>query len=193
MPPHQQVELLVGAANFQVAFQGHRVVALHQRVQELMHADGLPGFEALAEVVSLHHAGHVVLGSQRNHAARAQRVAPFTVVANFGFGRVQHPAGLLVIRFGIGLNLLLRERWPRGVAARRVTDQCGEIANQKDHGVTQILQLTHFVEHHRVPQVDVWRRRVQPQFDAQRHATGHAAGQFLRPFMCRNQFFAAPQ
>jgi hypothetical protein len=34
---HQQVELLVGAAQLQVALQRHRVVALHQRVQELVH------------------------------------------------------------------------------------------------------------------------------------------------------------
>ena len=35
----EQVELLVGAAELEVALERDRVVALHQRVQELVHAD----------------------------------------------------------------------------------------------------------------------------------------------------------
>ena len=52
-----------------------------------MHADGCAGLEAVVEVVALHHPRHGVFGGQLNHAARAQRVAPFAVVANFGFCR----------------------------------------------------------------------------------------------------------
>ncbi len=39
MAAHQQVELLVGAAQLQVRLQGHRVIALQQRVQKLVQAD----------------------------------------------------------------------------------------------------------------------------------------------------------
>jgi hypothetical protein len=89
---HQQVELLVGAAQLQVALERHRVVALHQRVEELVHRDGGAALEALGEVVALHHAGHGVLGRQLDHAARAQRVAPLAVVAHLGPVQVQHQA-----------------------------------------------------------------------------------------------------
>ena len=40
---HQQVELLVGAAELDIGLQRHRVVALHQRIQEFMQRDGLVG------------------------------------------------------------------------------------------------------------------------------------------------------
>jgi hypothetical protein len=42
MATHQQVELLVGATQFKVALERHRVITLHQRVQELVHTDGVP-------------------------------------------------------------------------------------------------------------------------------------------------------
>src|SRR2546427_865085 len=60
----------------------------------------------------------------------------------------------------------------RSVAARRIADQGGEVADQEDHLVAQVLQLAHLVEHHGVAQMDVGRRRVQAQLDAQRHAGG---------------------
>jgi hypothetical protein len=37
MAAHEQIELLVGAAQLQVALEGHRVVALHQRVEKFVH------------------------------------------------------------------------------------------------------------------------------------------------------------
>ena len=37
----QQVEFLVGAAELDVGLHRHRVVALHQRVQQLVHGDRL--------------------------------------------------------------------------------------------------------------------------------------------------------
>ena len=43
----QQVELLVGAAQFDVGLQRHRVVTLHQRVEELMDGDRLVALKRL--------------------------------------------------------------------------------------------------------------------------------------------------
>jgi len=190
---HQQVELLVGAAQLDVALQGHRVVALHQRVEELVHADRLAGLEALGKVVALHHARHGVPGGQLDHAARAQGVRPFAVVAQLGLAGVQHLEGLLAVGFGVHADLLGRERRARAVAPGRVADQAGEVADQKDHLMPQVLQLAHLVQHHGVTQVDVGRRRVQPQLDAQRLAGGFGAGQLLQPVLLRQQFVASAQ
>ena len=82
-----------------------------------MHADTLAGGEALVEIIALHHSGYRVFGRQLNHAACAQRVAPFAVVANFGFAGIEHQAGLFVIRLGVFLNLLAGQRRAGGVAA----------------------------------------------------------------------------
>ena len=172
---YQEVEFLVGTAQLQIAFQRHAVVALHQRVEELVHADGLAAFEAVVKVVALHHARHRVAAGQLDHAARAQRVAPLAVVADLGFGRVQHQRGLLVISLGVGLDLLAGQRRAGAVAARRVANHGGEVADQENHLVPQVLQLAHFVEYHRVADVDVRRSRVQAQFDAQRGITSFGA------------------
>ena len=53
----QQVELLVGAADLDVRLKHHRVVCLHQRVQELVQAERLLFLEAAAEVVALQYPG----------------------------------------------------------------------------------------------------------------------------------------
>ena len=59
--------------------------------------------------------------------------------------------------------------------------------------MTQVLQLAHFVKHHRVPNVDIGSRRVQTQFDAQRNARGFRAGQFFQPVLLWDQLLTAPQ
>jgi len=156
-------------------------------------ADGAAVGEALVEVVALHHAGHGVLGRQLDHAARAQLVAPLAVVAHLGAGGVQHLGGLGVVGLGVDLDLLGRQRRARAVAARRIADQGGEVADQEDHLVAQVLQLAHLVEHHGVAQMDVGRRRVQAQLDAQRHAGGLGTGQLLHPVRLGQQLIHAAQ
>ena len=122
-----------------------------------MHADGGTGFEPVMEVVALHHARHGVLGGELDHAHRSQGQAPFAVVADLGFFRVEHQRGLLVISFSVFFDLLWCERRTGTVAARRVANQTGEVADQENDLVPQILQLAHFVEHHGMTDMDIWR------------------------------------
>ncbi len=191
--PHQQVKFLVGAAQLQVGLERHRVVALHQRVQKFMHGNRRAGLEAVVKIVALHHPRHGKFGRQLDHAGRAQRLTPFAVVANLGLGRIEHQTGLLVIGFGVELDLLGRQRRARVVAPGRVANQAGEVANQKDDLVAEVLQLAHFVQHHGVADVDIGRGRVQPQLDAQRLAAGLRARQLLHPLVLRQQLLHAAQ
>ena len=108
MAAHEQIEFLIGAAQLQVGLQSHRVVALHERVQKLVHANRGARLKAIVKIVALHHARHGVLGRQLNHAHGTQRQTPLAVVPDFGFGGVEHQAGLAVIGFGIGLDLFRR-------------------------------------------------------------------------------------
>jgi hypothetical protein len=64
LAPHQQVEFLVRAAHFHVALQRHRIVALRQRIEQLVHRDGNAVAQALGEIVALQHARHGVFASQ---------------------------------------------------------------------------------------------------------------------------------
>jgi hypothetical protein len=55
----------------------------------------------------------------------------------------------------------------------------------------EVLQLAHLVEHDRMPQVDVGRRRVQAELDAQGRAARAAAGQLGGKLGRDEQFIAA--
>ena len=122
-----------------------------------MHADGCSRFKTVMEVVALHHARHGVLGGELDHAHRTQGQAPFAVVSDLGFFRVEHQRGLLVISFSVFFDLLWCEGRTGTVAARRVANQAGEVADQENDLVPQILQLAHFVKHDGVTDMDVRR------------------------------------
>ncbi len=189
--PDQQVELLIGAAEFEVALERHRIKTLHQRVEQFVHGDGHALLEPLGEIVALQQSRQGVFGGQANHAIGAQRLAPLGVVANLGFLRVEHQAGLGVIGLGVGLDLLDRQRRAGGVAPGRIADARGEIADEKNDRVAQILQLPELVEHHGVADMNVGRGGVEAEFDAQRLAGLVAAGQFGDPVGLHQQFGAA--
>ena len=69
---------------------------------------------------------------------------------------------------GVGLHLLRRQPRARHVAPGRIADQTGEIADQEDHLVTELLKLAHLVDQHRVAQVQVGCRGIEARLDAQR-------------------------
>ena len=193
MTAHEQIELLIGATQFDVGLERHRVVALHQRVEEFVDADRVASVETLVKVVALHHARHGVAAGELDHAARAQLVTPLAVVANLGSGWVEHAAGLLVVGFGVGLDLFSCQRRARAVAAAGVANQAGEVANQEDHGMPQILQLPHLVQHHGMAQMNIGRGGIQPQLDAQRLAGILRTDELLDPIILRQQFLATAQ
>ena len=55
----------------------------------------------------------------------------------------------------------------------------------------QVLELPHLVEHHRVAQVDVGRRGIEPQLDAQRLAAAFGLGELAHPVVLGQQLVAA--
>ena len=67
-------------------------------------------------------------------------------------------------------DVLARQRLAGDVLAGRVADHPGEVADQEDHLVPQVLELPHLVEQHGMAQVQVRRGRVETGLDAQRAA-----------------------
>jgi hypothetical protein len=98
---HQQVEFLVGTAEFDVRFQGDRVVALHQRIQEFVDRDRLLRRIALGEIIAFEHACNRVLRGQLDHVGRGHLSEPFAVETHFGALAIEHLEHLL----GIGLRV----------------------------------------------------------------------------------------
>ena len=100
---------------------------------------------------------------------------------------------MLVIRLCVFFDLLWRERRTGIVTARRVANQTGEVADQENDLVTQILQLAHFVKHDGVTDMDVRRSRVEPQFDPQGLTRRLGFGEFFHPRVLGNELLATAQ
>ena len=175
----QQVELLVGATEFDVGAHRHRIVSLHQRIEEFVNRDRLVRPVALAEIVALEHARDGGGRRELDHAGGAERVAPLRVEANLGLLGVEDLEHLRLVRDGIGLDLRARQRRPRHVLACGIADQAGEIADEEHDVVPQFLELAHLVDEHRMAKVQVRRSRIEAGLDAQRPTAAEFPGQFI--------------
>ena len=60
----QHVELLVGASDLDIGFEGDRIVALDQRIQQLMQKSGLLVREALFKIVAFEQTCHADIRGQ---------------------------------------------------------------------------------------------------------------------------------
>ncbi|KPX14621.1 Adenosylhomocysteinase [Pseudomonas syringae pv. delphinii] len=186
LTPHQQIEFLIGAAQFDVSLQGHGVITLHQRVKELMDGNGLVAFIALVEIIALKHSRNRVLRGQANEIGRAEFVHPRRVERHLGLGRIENFEDLRLVGFGVIENLLAGERRTRGAFAARVADHAGEVTDQEDDLMSQILKLAQLVYKDRVTQVQIRRCRVETSLDTQRLAALELFDQFSldQEFIC---------
>ena len=71
---------------------------------------------------------------------------------------------------GILLDLLAGKLRARGVAAGRIADERGAVADDEGHLMPQILELAQLAQGHRVTQMDIGGRRIDPKLHVQRHA-----------------------
>jgi hypothetical protein len=65
-------------------------------------------------------------------------------------------------------------------APARVSDPRGEVADDQHDEVPGVLEVAQLAQHDGVPEVDVGRRRVDAQLDAQRASERELALQFAR-------------
>ncbi len=82
-----------------------------------MYRDRCASLEALGKIFAFQYAGDGIFCRKLDHAARAKRIRPFGVVADFGTGRIEHQTRLREVGLCIGLDLLPRQWWPGHVAS----------------------------------------------------------------------------
>ena len=171
----QQVELLVGAAELDVGLDRHGVVALEQRIEQLEHRDRLVGRVALGEVVALEQLGDGrACGRGRNRSSIAMSSHSLLRRTSVRLG-VEHLEGLALEGLGVGVDLLAREHRAGSPSARRVAHARGVVADDQDDRVAEVLELAQLAQDDGVAEVDVGRRRVDAELDAQRPALGELA------------------
>ena len=99
-----------------------------------------------------------------------------TSVASF----IEYAVDLLGVGCGVRRNLLRGQRRAHFVAPAWVADHAGKIADHELDRVSLPLKLPQLVDQHRVPEMQVGRRRIETGLDHQRLACGQALFERIR-------------
>ena len=99
---------------------------------------------------------------------------PFGVVADLGSLLVEDLEDLLLVGFGVLVDLFARQRLAGDVAAGGIADEGGEIADEKDDGMAELLEVAELAHEDGVAEMQVGRGGVKAGLNAQR-AAGFAA------------------
>ena len=90
---------------------------------------------------------------------------------------MQNLENLLLVGFGVFDHLIAAERLACDILAGGIADHAGEVADQKQGLMPQVLKLLHLVEQHRMPEMQVGRGGIEAGLDAQRPAFRQPLGQ----------------
>ena len=86
------------------------------------------------------------------------------------FFRIEEFEDLAPVCFCVRIDRLTGKLGTRCGLSRRITDQAGEVADEKNRDVAQFLEGAELTDHDRVPEMDVGRGRIGAEFHAQRFA-----------------------
>ena len=97
-----------------------------------------------------------------------RHVEPLAVAPHLGAIGVEHLERLLLEGDGVAVDLLGVEHGAQCRAPGGVPHPAGEVADDQHHVVAGVLELTQFLEHHGVSEVNIRRGGVDPQLHPQR-------------------------
>jgi hypothetical protein len=143
------------------------------------------------ELLALEHLRHCVFRHQPHKIIGCERAHPPPVEIDHGFLRIENLEHLRLVRLRILLDLLAAQRWTRSRAPRRIADHPGEIADQKDGGMPEILKVLQLAQHNGVAEMQIGRSRVHPQLNSQRLARSPRLLQLCAQFSLANNFRGA--
>ena len=117
------------------------------------------------KILPLQHPGHGVPGRQADEVLGLHGLHPAAVEVDDGLVRVQDFEDLALVGGGVGLDLLLGQGRPGLALARGVADEAGEVADEKNHLVPQVLEILELLNEHGVAQVQIRGGGVEPGLD----------------------------
>ncbi len=151
-----------------------------------MQRDRLAALVALLEFPPFEHLRHVVLGREPDPAETAERFQPFAVEANLRFLCVEDLEDLGLVRLGVALDFISRQRGPGLRPTCRIADERRKRSDDVDDRVAQILEVLHLADEHRVPEMQIGRSRIEPDFHDQRLAGGRESFELDAQLGCAN-------
>ena len=168
------VEELVGAAHFDVGVDADGVPALEQGVEEFVDGDGSAGLVAFGEGVAFEHLADGFPGGEFDDIKQVEFAEPFAVSADFEqfLFRAEDFHDLGEVGVGVAIDFFAAEDGPGGVSAGGVANAGGVVADDDDGFVAPVLELADDLERDAVTEVDIGRRGVHAEFDAEGFARG---------------------
>ena len=108
MATDNQIELLIGTAEFDIRFGRDRVVTLHQRIHKFMQRNR-PSFGiTFLEIIAFQHACDRIFRCERQNVGKIHFTEPFAVEMDFRFIAIQNFKNLIFVRLRIGQDLFFR-------------------------------------------------------------------------------------
>ena len=151
----QEVEELLGAAQFDIGPDLDGVLALHQGVEVFVERNRLAALEAIGEVLAGRELGDRDLAHQVEDVQERPFAEPVAIVVDLGPLQVDDPTDLGEVVLGVGRNLIFGQDFRTSlVAARGVADQGGVVADDDDGGVPEVLELAELAQGDGVAEVD---------------------------------------
>lgn len=163
----KQIEDLVVTAHLDIRLDDHGVIRLEYGVDKLVQGDGATLDITFVEVLALEDARDVESAHETEHLRKIEGLQPIAVVNDGRPRGIEHLHSLLDVRLGVCLDLLLSERWARAVATRGITDEGGAVAYDERDRMSQVLELAHLSQGHRMAKVQVRRGGVYSQLDVE--------------------------
>src|ERR1700741_4144224 len=125
-----------------------------------MQSDWLFLFEPFRKIIALKNLFDSHMRSQTDEPIRAGLVHPLRVEADLSLVRIEKLEDLAFVGFGVRVDFFTRQLRSGGALSGRVTNQTGEISDQKNDCVAQLLKCLQFANNNRMTQMDVGSGRV---------------------------------
>src|SRR5712672_2421462 len=126
-----------------------------------MNGDGLLFLKAFVKLLALQHLRYSKFSRQPNKVFSRHLRKPARIEIDHGFLRIENFEDLSFVSLGISFNVGASKRRTRDRAARRVANHSGEIPDEKNHRVAQVLEMLELANEHCVPNVKIRRRGIK--------------------------------
>jgi hypothetical protein len=165
LPCHQEVHVLIRPSDLDIRLERDGVVRLDQRIEQLVEGDGDLVSQPRSEVVPLEEACDRRVRAEADEIADVHAFHPLAVEPDLGAVHVENPAHLLPVGLGVPVDLLPGEGRACSTPAGRVPDPSGEISDQEDDLVTQILKRPEPIERNQMADVKIGARGIAAVLD----------------------------
>jgi hypothetical protein len=180
----EDVEQLICAAEFDVGLNHDGIPSLNDGVLDFVKTHGITSVDAISEVLAMEHLleGHAAV--ETDDVNERHFGEPVPVEDDLGFFAVENFEGLFPEGFCISEHFFAAELGPGFGASGRVANHGGEVADNEDGLMSQLLELAEFFETDGEAEVNVGSGGVDAEFDVE----GASEAQFGEEFVFGEDF-----